>query len=217
MGDFISDAIDWLLQVTSLDGYGILLIAVPLAIVQGLLGIFPFTTLIMLYISALGLEVGLLMSWLTGTLASIVIFYFFRYFVSGWVNRKLAKRIERYEKWQNSFQRYGIWAIIFLRTLPIMPNNLISFMSSVSRVSSPSYILSSLVGNLSHIWLFGIISSTLLMPGTDIKWLIVTYIIFCLILILLFGAFQYKGKRKNRMHAANSGSRSLPGEKNVHL
>ncbi|MBW7458240.1 TVP38/TMEM64 family protein [Paenibacillus sepulcri] len=217
MGEFISDGIDWLLEVTSLDGYGILLVTLPLAVIQGLLGFFPFTTLILLYISALGLEAGLVMSWLTGTFASVVIFYLFRYFISGWVDRKLSKRIQRYEKWQNSFQRYGIWAIIFLRTLPIMPNNLISFMSSVSRIGSVSYIWSSLLGNLSHIWLFGIISSTILMPGTDIKWLTITYIIFCLVLLILFAIVQYRTKRKESHTLVNSGVSPIQGEKNLPL
>jgi uncharacterized membrane protein YdjX (TVP38/TMEM64 family) len=217
MGEYISDGIDWLLEVTSLDGYGILLVTLPLAVIQGLLGFFPFTTLILLYISALGLEAGLVMSWLTGTFASVVIFYLFRYFVSGWVDRKLSKRIQRYEKWQNSFQRYGIWAIIFLRTLPIMPNNLISFMSSVSRIGSVSYIWSSLLGNLSHIWLFGIISSTILMPGTDIKWLTITYIIFCLVLLILFALVQYRTKRKESHTLVNSGGSPIQGEKNLPL
>ncbi|WP_274650892.1 TVP38/TMEM64 family protein [Paenibacillus humicola] len=209
MGNAINGTIEWLLDFAQLDGYNILLLTIPLAILQGFLGFFPFTTIIMLHISVLGLRNGLMMSWLTGTIASMVAFYFFRYIFSGWVNQRLRKKVERYEKWQAYFQRYGVWAIIFLRTLPIMPNSLVSFMSSVSPIKSIPYLVSSIFGNLSNIWLFGIISSKILMPKTDIRMLLYTYIGFCVLLCVLFLALHSKRKIKT------AGSRPKEGDLHV--
>ncbi|WP_027093009.1 TVP38/TMEM64 family protein [Cohnella thermotolerans] len=189
----INDSINWLLATTQLDGFNILLITVPLAIVQGFLGLFPFTTLIMLHISALGIVNGLIMSWLVSILVSLVVFYCCRYWFADWFDRKLARYEARYAKWKKYFQLYGVWAIILMRTLPIMPNNVIAFLASISSIRPSPYLISSIVGNLSHIWLFGIISSSILFPGTDIRLLIGLYVVFFAAMAMLFVTGLYRG------------------------
>jgi uncharacterized membrane protein YdjX (TVP38/TMEM64 family) len=202
LGAHINDWIDWLLKATHLEGLSILLVTIPLAVIQGFLGIFPFATLIMLHISILGLAEGLFASWLAGSVAAIVVYLICRYFFSEWFNRKWLKRMQRYEKWQKYFNMHGVWAIILLRTLPIMPNNLISFMSAVSSIKTSSYIWSSLLGNLSHIWLFGIISSSIVKPSLDIRLLIGSYAVFCVTLIAIFIAQNFKSLTKREAEAA---------------
>jgi len=194
----INNAIDWLLETTNLQGFYVLLLTVPLAVIQGFFGIFPFSTLIFLQISALGLVNGLVTSWLVGIVASLVVYYACKYLFADWFDRKMKAKAGRYEKWQSYFMKYGVWSIIFLRTLPIMPNNVISFMASLSKISHRSYMVSSLVGVMSHIWLFGIVSSSILFPDTDIRLLIGSYILFCVILTGIFVAQLARERRRAR-------------------
>lgn len=197
MTNMIDQAIDWLLNFTGLEGISIILLTTVLAIIQGLLGIYPFATLIVLHISILGLKVGLMASWFVGSVAAIVVFLICRYFFYDWFNRRWGRRLVRYEKWQHGMDKYGAWSIIFLRTLPIMPNNLISFMSALSPIKSSTYTWASIVGTLSHIWLFGIISSSIIMPDVDIKNLTISYILFCIVLVGIFATNQYRVYRKS--------------------
>ncbi len=196
MVETIDKWIDALLTFTSLGGMWILLITVPLAIIQGLLGLFPFATLIMLHISALGLVNGIIASWISGTIAAIAVFWVARSLFADWFNRKWKKRMTRYEKWQRHIEKYGLWAIILLRTIPIMPNNLVSFMASISPVKMIPYVWSSVIGNISHIWLFAIISSSLLVPDTDISLLIGSYVLFCLALLTVFFIKEYRNPKR---------------------
>lgn len=198
MDEIIQQAIDWLIEVTQLEGYYILFITLPLAVIQGFLGLFPFATLIMLHITVLGIGGGLMASWFTGTVAAVIVFLVCRYFFYEKFNRTWSTRMNKYKKWQHYMDLYGVWTVIFLRTLPIMPNNLISFMSAVSPLSMASYFWSSVLGNLSHIWLFGIISSSIVFPETNIQLLIYLYILFCVVLTLLFVARHYKSLRRGR-------------------
>lgn len=198
MSDIINNAIDWLLETTNLQGFYVLLLTVPLAVIQGFFGIFPFSTLIFLQISALGLVNGLITSWLVGIAASLAVYYACKYLFADWFDRKMKAKAGRYEKWQNYFMKYGVWSIIFLRTLPIMPNNVISFMASLSKISNRAYLVSSLVGVMSHIWLFGIVSSSILFPDTDIHVLIGSYIAFCLVLSVIFAAQLLVERRRTR-------------------
>ncbi len=196
MVETIDKWIDALLTFTSLGGMWILLITVPLAIIQGLLGLFTFATLIMLHISALGLVNGIIASWISGTIAAIAVFWVARSLFADWFNRKWKKRMTRYEKWQRHIEKYGLWAIILLRTIPIMPNNLVSFMASISPVKMIPYVWSSVIGNISHIWLFAIISSSLLVPDTDISLLIGSYVLFCLALLTVFFIKEYRNPKR---------------------
>ena len=76
--------------------------------------------------------------------------------------------------------------MVFLRTIPIMPNNLISFSAAIIKMKPRDYLWSNIVGNLSHIWLFGILSAAVLFPGTDVRILIVGYAVFLLVLLAVF-------------------------------
>jgi uncharacterized membrane protein YdjX (TVP38/TMEM64 family) len=198
MTNMIDQAMDWLLNFTGLKGISIILLTLILAIIQNFLGIFPFATLIVLHISSLGLKAGLMASWLVGTVAAIVVFIICKYFFRDWFNRRWGKRLERYGKWQHGIDKYGAWAIILLRTIPIIPNNIIAFMSALSPIKLSSYTWSSIVGTLSHIWLFGIISSSLIMPDMDLKKLTISYIIFCVVLIMIFVVSHYKSFKRSR-------------------
>jgi uncharacterized membrane protein YdjX (TVP38/TMEM64 family) len=196
--------IESLLESTSLSGFYVLILTVPLAIVQGILGIFPFSILIVLNISAMGLFDGLLTSWLMSILVANIVFLCCRSFFSEWFNRKIKRKEGRFEKWEKYFDLYGVWTLILLRTLPIIPNNVISLMASVSSIKPVPYFISSIIGNLSQIWLFGIISSSILMPNRDSKLMIGLYIVFCLVLIILFLISQFmlkdRGKHSREKH-----------------
>lgn len=186
MNQWIEQFTNWLLNVTQLRGYAILLITIPLALIQGLFGFFPFATIVMLSISVLGVVNGLIASWIAGTAAGMIVYLLCGYFFSDWFNRKWLHRLKKYEKWQNSLDRYGVWAVIFLRTVPIMPNNLISFMSAVSKMKTISYAWSNLIGNLSSIWMFGILSASVVFPNLDLRILIFSYVIFIGALVIVF-------------------------------
>ena len=199
MAGQINEWIDLLFEMTGLEGYTILLITLPLGIIQGLFGVFPFATLIMLQVSLLGIPGGLLASWLVGTVSAVVVYVLCKYVFADGLNRRWLSKMDKYNKRMDQVQVYGGWAIIFLRTIPVMPNNLISFGSAVTNMKMSTYLWSNIIGNLSHIWLFGIISAALLFPNTNVGLLITSYIVFCLFLISVF-IIRYNQHYKHERH-----------------
>ncbi|MNP54880.1 SNARE associated Golgi protein [compost metagenome] len=121
-----------------------------------------------------------------------------KFLFSDWFNRRWLSKLQKYERWQKSLNRYGVWAVIFLRTVPIMPNNLISFMSAVSNLKTRSYTWSNIIGNLSSIWLFGILSASIVFPNMDLRLLILSYAIFLLALLAAFFVRQRLMMKKDR-------------------
>jgi len=186
MGEHINAWVEEAVTQTGLSGADIMLVTLPLAVLQGFLSLFPFALLVTLHVSALGIAKGLVASWLAGMAGALAVYGVCRFFFADWFHRIWWRKLQRYEKWQRAFDQYGAWALIFLRTVPVMPNNLISFMAAVSPIRTSDYIWSSIVGYMSHIWLVGIISSSILFPDVD-KWkLIISYLVFCAILLAAF-------------------------------
>ncbi|MCL6603868.1 MAG: VTT domain-containing protein [Paenibacillus sp.] len=178
--------IDWLLQTLGLTGPSILFVTIPLALLQSLFGFFPFAILIVLHVSVFNVIGGMLISWLACNLGGILVYFFFRRYLYHWFDRKWGSRLKRYDKWQRYLNRYGIWTLILLRTVPIIPNNIINFMSAVSPIPTSSFIWGTVLGNLSYIWLFGTISSTLVVPREQWGIYLTWYGVFVVILISAF-------------------------------
>ncbi|MFC3747981.1 TVP38/TMEM64 family protein [Paenibacillus sp. GCM10012306] len=186
MTETINSWIDWLLQTLGLTGPYILLVTIPLTLLQSLFGFFPLAILIVLHVSVFDVIGGMLISWLTCNLGGILVYFLCRRYLFDWFDRKWTKKLKRYDKWQRNLDRYGIWTLVLLRTIPILPNNIINLMSAVSPLSTASFIWGTVLGNLSYIWLFGTLSSTLIVPKEDWGVYLTWYSVFIVILIVVF-------------------------------
>ncbi|WP_019908639.1 TVP38/TMEM64 family protein [Paenibacillus sp. HW567] len=186
MTETINAWIDWLLQTLGLSGPYILFVTVPLALLQSLFGFFPLAALIVLHVSVFDVIGGMLISWLASNLGAVLMYFLFRRYLFNWFDRKWRSKLKRYDKWQRYLDRYGIWTLVLLRTVPIIPSNIINFMSAVSPIKASAFIWGTVLGNLSYIWLFGTISSTLIVPREEWDGYLTWYGVFIVILIGIF-------------------------------
>ncbi|MFE4713421.1 MULTISPECIES: TVP38/TMEM64 family protein [unclassified Paenibacillus] len=186
MTEIINSWIDWLLQTLGLTGPYVLLVTVPLTLLQSLFGFFPLAILIVLHVSVFDVIGGMLISWLACNLGGILVYFLCRRYLFDWFDRKWRKKLKRYDKWQRNMDRYGIWTLVLLRTIPIIPSNIINLMSAVSPLSTASFIWGTVLGNLSYIWLFGTLSSTLIVPKEEWGVYLTWYSVFMVVLIAVF-------------------------------
>jgi uncharacterized membrane protein YdjX (TVP38/TMEM64 family) len=186
MTETINVWIDWLLQTLGLSGPYILFATVPLALLQSLFGFFPLVILIVLHVSVFDVIGGMVISWLACNLGAILVYFLFRRYLFGWFDRKWRSKLKRYDKWQVYMDRYGIWTLVLLRSIPIVPSNIINLMAAVSPIKPAAYIWGTVLGNLSYIWLFGTIGSTLIVPREEWNGFLTWYGVFIVILIAIF-------------------------------
>ncbi|AIQ32226.1 MULTISPECIES: TVP38/TMEM64 family protein [Paenibacillus] len=186
MTETINAWIDWLLQSLGLSGPSILFATVPLAVLQSLFGFFPLAILIVLHVSVFNVIGGMIVSWLACNIGAVLVYFLFRRYLSEWFDRKWGYKLKRYDKWQMYLDRYGIWTLVLLRTIPIVPSNIINLMSAVSPIKPAAFIWGTVLGNLSYIWLFGTISSSLIVPREEWNGFLTWYAVFMVILIAIF-------------------------------
>lgn len=186
MTETINSWIDWLLQTLGLSGPSILFATLPLALLQSLFGFFPFAILIVLHVSEFNIIVGMAVSWLACNVGAVLTYFFFRRYLYNWFDRKWMHKLKRYDKWQKYLDRYGIWTLVLLRTVPIVPNNIINLMSAISPIKAPAFIWGTVLGNMSYIWLFGTIGSSLIVPREEWSGFLTWYAVFMAVLVAVF-------------------------------
>lgn len=180
-------------------GHLLLLITIPLSILQGIITIFPIITIITFHILVFGVTEGVIYSFIGSFLGSILSFVLARYFFSDLSEKIWQRNKIKYQNLESYFQRFGVWGLILLRTIPIMPSNMISLMAALSPITFRKYLWSSIFGNISMVWLFGILGMSLTL--SDFNPMVIGYIVYLVILFVVFLLqlfYQHKYKPTNK-------------------
>ncbi|MGO4886827.1 TVP38/TMEM64 family protein [Anaerobacillus sp. MEB173] len=179
-------------------GYSMLWITIPLAILQGVVTAFPFILILIIHISLFGLVQGIFFSWIGSLIGALVCFVLSRYFFDEVTHKLWDERKKNHQKWRPFIDLYGVWAIILLRSIPVIPSNVISIMAALSPIGIKAYFWSTVVGNKSMIWLLTLISSPVTFPGRDISIYLISYFIFCFVLVFILFHQHRMSKRKKK-------------------
>lgn len=194
----IDDNIKLFMDIEKEYGYSLLLLTIPLSIVQGVVTLFPIITIITFHTIVFGVTEGLLYSFIGSFLGSIICFILGRYFFNDWSEKLWQKKKVKYQNLERYFQQYGMWGLILLRTTPIMPSNMISLMAALSPISFRTYLWSCIFGNISMVWLLGILGMSLTI--NDASPMVVGYIIYLVFLFVIFLIqlyYQHRYKSSN--------------------
>ncbi|MFA9559601.1 TVP38/TMEM64 family protein [Evansella sp. AB-rgal1] len=168
-------------------GYNLLLITMPLMIVQGVITIFPVLLLIILHFLSFGLIQGFFISLLGTVLSSLFCYWLTKSFSSKWVDHYWEKRKHKLNRFVKIFTHYGVLMIIFFRSVPFIPSNLISIAAAISPIHFKQYIWSSIWGNISMIWLLSILSAPIWMSDSIFLPYLSSYLAYVVILLTYYG------------------------------
>lgn len=88
---------------------------------------------------------ALLICWTVNMLAVMATFYMVRFTFTAYFQKRYGKK--RLIMHMNSrIQKYGMWTVVFSRSIYIIPTNMINFSFPLSRIPIRSYFLGTLVG-----------------------------------------------------------------------
>ena len=88
---------------------------------------------------------AILICWIVNIVAVMATYYMVRftftaYFTERYGKKKLIRRINK------RIQKYGLWTVVFSRSIYIVPTNIINFSFPLSNISTRSYLLGTIVG-----------------------------------------------------------------------
>ncbi|WP_280771902.1 TVP38/TMEM64 family protein [Salipaludibacillus daqingensis] len=167
-------------------GYRILLITIPLMMIQNVITIFPIIILIMVHFISFGMIFGFLFSLIGTSLGALLCFWITRTVSEKTIQKYWKRKEEKLSYILDLLSSYGVFMIVFLRSIPIMPSNLISIAAGVSPINDRAYAWSTLLGNISMVWLLSLLSGPLWINENQYFGYLVGYVIFSLFVLLFY-------------------------------
>lgn len=185
-------------------GYGILLFTIPLMIVQNVVTLFPILILIVFHFVVFGVWGGMLFSFIGTVAGALLCFLLARFAAGNWIERYWEKNEVKLEHVIQSISRYGVYMIVLLRSIPVMPSNLISIAAAASPIRYRSYVYSTIFGNLSMIGILSFLSTPLWVDEGGIGR---EYLLFFIVFFLSFISYfiYHLMKDRKRLLRAHEG------------
>lgn len=90
---------------------------------------------------------AMIICWVINTVAVMGTFYLVRYAFTDYFQEKYGKKklIRRINK---RIRKYGLWSVVFSRAIYIIPTNLINFSFPLSKITTRSYVIGTILGLL---------------------------------------------------------------------
>ncbi|WP_416150649.1 TVP38/TMEM64 family protein [Salipaludibacillus sp. HK11] len=177
-------------------GYGILFITIPLMMIQNVVTLFPILILIMIHFISFGMLGGFVFSLIGTCLGAMVCFWLTKSASEKFVQKYWNKNEEKLSYIFNLISSYGVFMIVFLRSIPVMPSNLISIAAGLSPINQRTYLWSTVLGNISMVWLLSLLSAPLWMRDNQYIPYLVGYLLFATAVAIFYFSRFYRKKVK---------------------
>lgn len=118
------------------------------------------------------------------TISAIITFTISRYLFRDYVKQKIKGR---FLAWDNSLEKKGIFYIIILRMIPVLPFDAVGYLSGASSIKFRDYIIGTMIGDLPGTFALTLLGSSLLDIGST-----TFYISIGMVLILIILPEAYK-------------------------
>ncbi len=171
-------------------GYALFFMALVM-LIQNSFTVFPLILVITINISIFGFINGVLWSWITSVIASIVVFYNVRYiFQSLFIKKVAPKLIEKVDA--NGF------AYVFqARLFPFVPTSLVNILAGLSTMRIMPFTLATFIGNFIYFFILALIPAGVLSSELD------EYVILGIIFVSIIGFYLYKRFKQKREAVSN--------------
>lgn len=107
-----------------------------------------------LFITASGLlfgVVGFFYALLGATLGAMALFFTSRYVIGGWVQKKYAHKLA---KFNHAFEERGVYYLLLVRLLALLPFGMINALSGITLVKPTTFLWTTICGMLPYVLLY---------------------------------------------------------------
>lgn len=172
---------------TGILGYFIVIFVVILEVV--FIGIVPS---IVLYAAAgiiYGGFKGSLIIWIGNIIGAAICFYLSKTYLKSYFEKKVSKK--QLEKFNNYANKYGHYAIFFLRLNPLTSSDAFSYIAGMTQMKFKPFILGTSIGLIPLIWVSVYFGSEFITQSEIIRYIFIVGTIAYMILTIYF--FTKKG------------------------
>lgn len=169
------------------------LIGILLPMLEAFLPFLPLVVFIVANVTAYGLLLGFILSWVGSVLGAYIVFLFVRRFGRARILKFITrhKRISRLIHW---VERNGFGPLFLLLCFPFTPSALVNVVAGLSNIRKSTYLMAVILGKFIMIFIVSFI-------GSDIRALVtepVRTAIVAVVIVLLWGVGKYFEKRLDK-------------------
>ncbi|TVP84293.1 MAG: TVP38/TMEM64 family protein [Alkalicoccus sp.] len=175
-------------------GYGILTVTIPLLIAQNVFTVFPVIIIITIHVLLFGFWEGLLFSFAGTTAGAGFCFLLARSWSEEKVKNFWSGKKDRWEKAASLLERHGMAAVVVLRSIPIMPSNLISAAAALTPMKVSEYMWGTAAGNISMIWILSLIAAPFWAERNEFITSLLLYLIFLTVTAVIYWSVRLRRK-----------------------
>lgn len=165
--EFVDKFIDFSTNLISSGGipFGILIV-----MLESFLPVLPLCVFIALNISAFGLIIGVLISWIATCMGCYISYLVFYHLSNDVIYKKLSqKNKKKVERALKSFKKLSFSGLVVLITLPFTPAFLINILAGLTFVSRRRFLAALLIGKIFMVIFWGYIGKSFIESITDIS------------------------------------------------
>ena len=112
-----------------------------------------------------GAIVGLPLTILGRAISALITFGISRYLFRDYIKARIR---DRYEGWEQRLEKGGLYYVALMRMIPLLPFDVVGYVSGVSSVSLKKYLAGSLIGDLPGVVVLTLLGSSLNEPGSPL-------------------------------------------------
>lgn len=168
MQDIINKIVEFAVEYLQLYGvpFGCFII-----VLESIIPALPLGVFIAFNMIAFGNIIGFILSWISTIIGCLLSYFLFKYFgkkLENWINNH-----PKISKVKKVVKRISFSNLVLIIALPFSPAFLINIACGLSKTDFKKFFIALLIGKLSIVYFWGIISKSLLESITDIKTIII--------------------------------------------
>jgi len=157
-------------------------------LIQHTFTVIPLVLVISINIAFFGFMKGVIWSWITSVIASVLIFFSIRFIFHDKLTKKFNPELITH------IEKKGFSYVFQARIFPFVPTSLVNILSGLSSIHFKPFFFGTMFGNFIYFFILGLLPAGLLSSKVN------EYVIGAIILSLfvLFYSFKFLYKRKKR-------------------
>ncbi|SDN31756.1 TVP38/TMEM64 family protein [Alkalicoccus daliensis] len=173
-------------------GIWLLLLTIPLLIAQNIFTVFPVIVIIIIHMLAFNFAQAFLLSFIGVMAGSTLCFLLARSWSENKVKQFWNRQGTRWVRLASLIDKHALPVMVVLRSIPIMPSNVISVAAAVTPMNFKTYFFATVLGNISMVWVLSLLSFPIWnTQEQSFFFFLLLYFLFLLIVVL---GFFLKGK-----------------------
>ena len=169
--DYINNLINLASHIISNGGF---LFGMFIVVIEAFIPILPLSLFIALNTHVFGMIPGILLSWISTSFGSFLVYSLFYYLSNDVIYKRISKKTKaKIEKSVDKFQNISLANLTVIITLPFTPAFFVNILGGVAGINRKKFVIATLIGKIFMVAFWGIVGKSFIESMADVTSIII--------------------------------------------